>query len=85
MRNNEFSLYHAKQCLMLWLAGMALCAVCIPLTVIMCIGLVLLPIGSVVLLILNIIGLIHAINSEQKPVPIIGNFAEEWFKGLKKV
>ena len=83
LRNNRFSLYHAKQCLMLWLAGIVLSAISVPLTVI-CIGVILLPIAGVFLVVLNIMGLINAVKEEQKPIPVIGKWGEDWFKGLQK-
>jgi uncharacterized membrane protein len=84
MRNNEFSLYHAKQCLILWLAGLAVSIVGGILTI-LCIGLVILLAGGIFLLVLNIMGLINAINGEQKPLPVIGVYADQWFKGITKV
>ncbi len=84
MRNNEFSLYHAKQTLLLWLAGLALGLVG-GLTMLICIGFILLPAGAIFLLVLNILGLINAINGQQKPIPVIGKYAEDWFKGITKV
>lgn len=83
-RNNEFSLYHAKQNLMLWLVGIVGGVVC-GLLMIVCVGLILLPLLTVFLLVLNIIGLINAIKGEPKPLPLIGKWGEEWFKGLRKV
>ena len=84
MRNNDFSLYHAKQTLMLWLAGIALSVVSAVLTAV-CIGLVIALVGGVFLLVLNIIGLMASINGEVKPLPVIGAYGEEWFKGVTKV
>ena len=84
MRNNVFSLYHAKQCLLLWLAGVAVSVVAVPLAAI-CIGVILIPAAIVFLLVLNIMGLINACKAEQKPVPLIGKWAEAWFKGITKV
>ena len=83
MRNNAFALFHAKQCLMLWLAGIALSVVCAPLMAI-CIGFILLPAGGIFLLVLGIMGLINSIKAEVKMVPLIGKFAEDWFKGIRK-
>ena len=37
---------------------------------------------SIILFIFWIIGLIGAINGEQKEVPILGKLAQDWFKGL---
>lgn len=84
LRNNEFSLYHAKQCLLLWLLGIA-GAVVSGLLAIVCVGILLGLALAVALLVLNIIGLINAIQGQAKPLPIIGPWAEEWFKGLRKV
>jgi uncharacterized membrane protein len=83
MRNNEFSLFHAKQCLLLWLAGIAISIVGVPLMAI-CIGFILMPAAGMCLVVLNVFGLINAVKSEQKPLPLIGKYAEDWFKGLKK-
>lgn len=84
MRNNEFSLYHAKQCLLLWLAAIGVALVG-GITTFICIGVILLPAGGIFLLVLNIMGLINAINAQQKPLPLIGKYAEQWFKGITKV
>lgn len=83
MRNNEFSLYHAKQCLQLWLAGIVLSAISAPLTVV-CIGAILWPVGAVILVVLSIMGVINASKGELVPVPMIGKLAVDWFKGIKK-
>jgi len=83
MRNNEFSLYHAKQCLLLWLAGLVV-SVIGSVLMIVCIGIIILTAGWVFLLVLDIMGLANAIKGEQKPLPLIGKYADEWFKGLKK-
>ena len=84
MRTNAFSLFHAKQCLLIWLAGLAVSIIGTLLTVI-CIGPVILVTGGIFLLVLNILGLINSCKSEQKPVPLIGKWAEDWFKGIKKI
>ena len=83
-RNNDFSLYHAKQCLLLWLASLVV-SVIGSILMVVCIGMILLPAGMIFLLVLDIMGLVAAIKGEQKPVPLIGKYADEWFKGLKKV
>ena len=84
MRNNEFSLYHAKQCLMIWLAGIAV-GIVGSLLMVVCIGAILLPAGMIFLLVLAVMGLMNAVQGRQKPVPVIGKFAEDWFKGISKV
>jgi uncharacterized membrane protein len=84
MRNNEFSLYHAKQNLILWLAGIAVYIVGLILSAI-CIGFIILLAGGIALLVLTIMGLVNAVQGEAKPLPLIGPWGEEWFKGLRKV
>ena len=84
MRNNNFALYHAKQCLILWLTGAILGTLSAILTVV-CIGAIMLPIVGIALLVFTIMGLIKAVNGEAVPVPLIGKWGEEWFKGIKKV
>lgn len=84
MRNNAYSLYHSKQCLILWIAGLVLTAVSVPLMAV-CVGAVLLPVGAIFLLVLNIMGIINAVNGRMEPLPVIGKWAEDWFKGITKV
>jgi uncharacterized membrane protein len=84
MRNNDFALFHAKQCLMLWLAGFAGSAIAAALMLVL-VGFVLLPVLLIVLLVLLVIGLVGAINGQAKPLPLIGPYAVEWFKGVRKV
>jgi uncharacterized membrane protein len=84
MRSNEFSLYHAKQCLTLWLA----CLVLVPVSVVLIpacgVGLPLLFAVFVASLVFHILGLINAINGKMAPLPLIGSFGEQWFAGIRK-
>lgn len=84
MRNNAFALYHAKQCLILWLASIALMIISGILTVI-CIGPILALVGGIAIFVLFIMGLIKAVNGESVPVPLVGKWGEEWFKGIQKI
>jgi uncharacterized membrane protein len=85
MRNNEFSLYHSKQCLILALLAIAVGVLGSILVPVFCLGLVLWLAGSISLLVLDIIGLVNAVKGEQKPLPIIGAYAIDWFKSIAKV
>jgi uncharacterized membrane protein len=87
MRDNDFALYHAKQCLVLWLVGIVvMSATWSPFFFYFYSITHLLSYAfGVFLVILNIIGLINALNSATKPVPVLGKFAEDWFKNIKKV
>jgi len=84
MRNNAFSLYHAKQCLMLWLVGIVGGILSAVLAVV-CIGVVLGLLLAVFGLVLTIMGIINASNGVVKPLPVIGRWGEDWFKGIVKV
>ena len=84
MRNNTFSLYHSKQCLIIWLAAMAGGMISGILTLV-CIGIITGIALGVFLLVVNIMGLMNASNGEMKPLPLIGKYAEDWFKGIVKV
>ena len=81
MRNNDFSLYHSKQCLIMWLIGVAASVIAI----IPCVGWVIAIVAILGLLVFNVMGLINAINAKAKPLPLIGVYAEKWFEGLRKV
>jgi len=49
-----------------------------------CIGFILWIAVVVFCLVLNIMGLMNATKGEMKPIPLIGKWGEDWFKGLKK-
>ena len=82
-RNNSFSLYHAKQSLVLWILGVISLYVG-SLLMVICVGFILIVAALVFLAVLDIVGLIHAIKGEQKPLPLVGEWAETWFKGIRK-
>ena len=69
---------------MIWLAGIILGAVSAVLTVI-CIGPIIGLVGGLLLLVLNIMGLIQTINGKAEPLPLLGPYAVNWFKGLTTV
>ena len=75
---NDFAVYHAKQACMLFLAGII---VQLAGTIIPIIGWYLIsPIGGFLMFILWIIGIFNAVTNNRKPLPVIGKYAEEWFK-----
>lgn len=84
MRNNDFALYHAKQCLLLWIFALVGYSVGAVLTLV-CIGVVVLAAVAVGALVLEILGLIASLNGQAKPMPLIGQFADKWFAGITKV
>ncbi|MEM3374054.1 MAG: hypothetical protein QXE31_02415 [Candidatus Woesearchaeota archaeon] len=73
-KKDEFAKFHIRQSLLLTLLGIALSFVFwLPL-----IGWAL----SIAFIVFWIMGLISAINGEEKELPVIGKYAQEWFKGL---
>ena len=84
MRNNGFALFHAKQCLMIWLAGIVGGVISSVLAVI-CIGIIIGLVVGIFLLVLTIMGIVNAAKGEMRLLPLIGKWGEEWFKGLQKV
>jgi uncharacterized membrane protein len=69
-KKNSFAKYHIRQSLLLVLASLI---AMIPL-----IGWV----WGIFVLVLWIMGLIGAINGQEKEVPVLGKYAQEWFKGI---
>ncbi len=88
MRSDRLSLYHAKQCLILWLAALCVMTV-LGLAVIATFGFgVCIVVPAYILLwvtgvVINIMGMVNAINGKCVPMPMIGELAERWFAGIK--
>jgi uncharacterized membrane protein len=80
--NNEkkdaFAAYHIKQSLGLTVCGIAVFAV----GMIPVLGWLVSFFGSIFLLYLWIMGLINSINGKLKPVPVLGDKFEEWFRNV---
>ncbi|GAA4315805.1 hypothetical protein [Compostibacter hankyongensis] len=77
--------FHLRQMLMLVLAGVALGIVRAGLSMIPYVGGALsfvCALAGIGLFVLWVLGLVGAANGEQKPLPLIGPLAQEWFKGL---
>ena len=70
--------YHLRQALGLFLTGFcaAVALACIPV-----VGWMLIPFVTLGILVLAIIGLIAAINGQQKPLPLLGEKYAQWFAG----
>ena len=83
-KNNAFSLYHAKQALVLYIFAFVGALICAPLCAV-CIGVPLLIAVEVGALVLCVMGLINANGGECKPLPLIGPFADKWFGKIQKV
>lgn len=77
-KKNQFAGFHVKQSLGLALTGFALGVIgLIPI-----LGWIINIIGIFVLIYMWIMGLMNAINGNEKVVPILGNKYAEWFKSL---
>ena len=77
MKKNSLARFHAKQGLVLLLAGVIIGAVRILLLWIPFIGKLIVWIVGVVFLVLWIFGIVNSATGQEKPLPIIGGFAEK--------
>ena len=80
--NNEkkfqFASYHMRQSLGLVVTSLALWII----GIIPFLGWIISIVGFLVILYMWIIGLMNAINDNEKPIPFLGNKYEIWFKGI---
>lgn len=81
-RDNAYSLYHAKQSLTILLASAAVAIISSLLVPIFCLGFITGIVGGIFLFVLNAMGLMQTIKGEAKPLPLIGKYAIDWFKGI---
>lgn len=77
-KKNSFAIYHIRQSLGLGLTGLVLGMI----NIIPILGWFISIIGLIVLLIMWISGLISALNGKEKPVFLLGEKYQEWFKGI---
>ncbi len=82
-KNNAFSLYHAKQALVLAICVISVMVISIPL---MCIGIgfITYPLAGLASLVFGIMGLVNAAQGKVKALPLIGGWGEKWFASIKK-
>lgn len=77
-QRDSFANFHIRQSLGLLLASVALGIVgMVPI-----LGWIASFVGSIILVVLWVIGLLNAINGKEKPVPMIGKYFQEWFQNL---
>ncbi len=75
-KDNKYAMYYAKQGLVLFVAWMIIWVVG---AIIPVLGwFVIMPLGQLFMLILWIIGIVNSLSGEEKPVPIIGQFADKF-------
>lgn len=77
-KKNEFAKFHIKQSLGLSLTGLALGII----AMIPILGWIIYIVGIFVLLYMWVMGLINAINNQEKTVPFLGDKYAEWFKNI---
>lgn len=77
-KKNSFAVYHIRQALGLGLTGLVLGMI----NIIPILGWFISIIGFIVLFVMWISGLISALNGKEKPVFLLGEKYQEWFKGI---
>jgi uncharacterized membrane protein len=80
-KNNAYSLYHAKQALVLYIIGACMMVILI----IPFIGWAVFFLWGIFALVLLVLGIINASSGQCKPLPLIGGFGEKWFSSIQKV
>jgi uncharacterized membrane protein len=73
--------YHLRQCLGLIITAIALSVAGMVLVFIPIIGWLALMACWVGFLVLWVMGLIAAVNGQQKPMPVVGDYYQKWFAG----
>ena len=76
---NQFTSYHIRQSLGLCITGFVLAVI----GIIPFIGWLISIFGTLFIVILWILGLINALNGQEKPVPVLGKKYLEWFKNIQ--
>lgn len=75
-KDNKYALYYAKQGLVLFIGWVIIAVLG---SIIPIIGwFIILPLGYLLMFILWIIGIVYSLSGEEKPIPMIGQFAEKF-------
>jgi len=75
---DEYASFHIRQMLGLVILSIAgSIAGVIPF-----IGLIIIPVVMIAVIVFWVMGLISAIQGSQKPLPLVGDYFQDWFKGL---
>lgn len=77
-KKTQIGAFHLRQALGLWITGFVGGIV---LAIIPVLGWILLPVLWLMIVIFAIMGLIAAINGNQKPLPLLGSKYQQWFSG----
>ena len=77
-KDSQFAMYHAKQGLMNFILSVLVSVVG---GIVPFLGwFIILPVGSIIVLIFAIMGIVNAAGGKMKPLPLIGKLAIKWFK-----
>ncbi|OGZ64463.1 MAG: hypothetical protein A2998_01995 [Candidatus Staskawiczbacteria bacterium RIFCSPLOWO2_01_FULL_37_25b] len=74
-KDDPFVKYHVKQGLVLFITAVVVWLI---ISVIPIIGILIAPILNIAIIVLLIIGIMNAVNGVEKPLPLIGHFAENF-------
>jgi len=77
-KKNRFASYHIRQGLGIGLTGLVIGII----VIIPILGWLVFLVGWLLILVMWISGLLNALNGKEKPVPVLGNKYQEWFKGV---
>ena len=80
---SQFAAYHLRQSLALMILGILVYIIQIMLIFIPILGWAIAVLLWIGLVVLWVMGLIAAINGEEKPMPVIGNMSQNLFSGIK--
>ena len=80
---SQLAAYHIRQSLLLMILGILCYIVQIMLIFVPFIGWAIIFLLWIGLVVLWVLGLISAINGQEKPIPVIGNLAQNIFSGIK--
>ena len=77
-KKDAFGSFHIRQALGIAVSGIAMSFI----AVVPVIGWILAVVGSLLVLVMWVIGIVNAISGNMKPVPVLGEKFKEWFQGV---
>ena len=83
-KKTSLGAYHLRQCLGLFITAVVIWIPCMIIAVIPVLNLlmvILWPVIGIALFVFWLMGLIAAINGQQKPMPLVGEHYQKWFAG----
>ncbi len=83
MRDNRFALFHGKQAFMVWILTTALSVAGLPLMFFCGLGIIPILTAAVCHVLFHILGLVYSVQGRAQPLPLIGGWAEKWFRSVR--